>query len=116
MSLKSLQKDEQTVIGAMLDSILKRDLLISVFDIEGEGDVRSSKDRKRIEDEIGITSLTKLHVHEQREDGNYFAGAVWFVHGNGAEVVSNMTVSPLMDAIWEEVLPVIDATYDQENL
>lgn len=79
--------EERLIIGRLITAILDRDLTISVYDGE-EFSVNKSRDRALIERETAATCETYYILFDDKQVQR---GAIWLIHGNGEDVISDHT-------------------------
>ena len=85
---------EANIISRAIGGFLKGGCAISVFDGE-EFAVQKSTSRAEIEAECFATEETTFNVWK---DGKKI-GFVWFIHGNGHDVISDYSDSPELEAM-----------------
>lgn len=88
---------EKDIIARLISDILAAGHRISVYDGE-EYAVKFSNDPAAIGQEIAATDETVLRVRRDNADKTQI-GAVFLVHGNGSDVISDMTDNEEMVAL-----------------
>lgn len=92
--MKDLNPTERRIIASVIAAALRDGLQISVNDGE-ETTVSRSTDRAAIADAIGTTDETTLTFWAPKPDkAATRVGAIWLVHGNEEDVISDCTDVP----------------------
>lgn len=96
--------DETQVINALITSIFREGLSISVYD-GMEYAIRRSTVRKDIQKEVAATDETTIVIHDM--EGNR-KGAFWLIHGNRAHVITDYTDNEVCNRIYNRVEPTVE--------
>lgn len=101
---KHLWADEAAIINALITSIFREGLAISVFDGE-EFSLKRSTVRADIQKEVMATDMTTFVLRDM--EGNKKG---WFllIHGNRCDVISDFSDNETCERIWKRVEPTVD--------
>ena len=97
-------KPEAEIVSRVITSALRAGYHISVFDGE-EWAVKFSRDRKEIESNCFATDETHFRI---RTSDQKSVGSVWFIHGNGGDVIADYTDDGRMDELLEPAFNYAD--------
>lgn len=98
-----LSKIEQCIIGKLIDSALELGYRICIRDEEGFVLIDST-DKDLISKSIGQTGLTTMIFDKGPTDYTVFVGAIYLVHGNDEDVISDCTDNAEMLALCDSAL------------
>lgn len=91
---------ETKIIRAIATKVVENNYTISVFDGE-EYPVKKSGNVEDIMSAVGATDETTFRI---RNEGGETIGFIYFVHGNGEDVVSDWSDAPEIESI---VRPIV---------
>lgn len=104
-----LWEDECQIINALITSIFREGLVISVFDGE-EYALKRSSVRSEIQKEVAATDETTFVV---RDTEGRRHGFFWLIHGNRGDVLTDYTANEVCERICQRVLPTIEAVQEK---
>jgi hypothetical protein len=88
---KHLDATERKIIDKLISTILDAGHKISIYDSAGSFSISKSRDIAAISETIAETDETNILI---RDDNNDQVGWIMLIHGNGTDVISDMTDNP----------------------